>query len=97
MKRLIGRLSPFSAGQILDGIDVEGTIAEIMIFRSCKNWPDKFRVFARDENGKIINEPRFHLQATTRYLMLETLASWKNDLPPRREFLDPPIRTGIWS
>jgi hypothetical protein len=30
VKRLIGRLSPLSAGQILDGIDVEGTIAEIM-------------------------------------------------------------------
>ena len=27
---MIGRLSPLSAGQILEGIDVEGTIAEIM-------------------------------------------------------------------
>ena len=30
VKRLIGRLSPVSADQILEGIDVEGTIAEIM-------------------------------------------------------------------
>jgi hypothetical protein len=30
VKRLIGRLAPLSAGQILEGIDVEGTIAEIM-------------------------------------------------------------------
>ena len=30
VKRLIGRLSPLSAGEILHGIDVEGTIAEIM-------------------------------------------------------------------
>jgi hypothetical protein len=30
VKRLIGRLAPLSAGEILEGIDVEGTIAEIM-------------------------------------------------------------------
>jgi hypothetical protein len=30
VKRLVGRLSPLSAGQILEGLDVEGTIAEIM-------------------------------------------------------------------
>ena len=30
VKRLIGRLAPLSAGQILEGIDIEGTIAEIM-------------------------------------------------------------------
>jgi hypothetical protein len=30
VKRLIGRLTPLSAGEILHGIDVEGTIAEIM-------------------------------------------------------------------
>ena len=30
MKRIIGRLTPLSAGEILHGIDIEGTIAEIM-------------------------------------------------------------------
>jgi hypothetical protein len=32
----------------------------LKVFASCKGWLDEFRVFARDENGKIINEPKFH-------------------------------------
>jgi hypothetical protein len=45
----------------------------LKVFQSCRNWLDEFRIFARDENGKIINESKFHLMAATRYLLLDTL------------------------
>lgn len=32
----------------------------LKIFQSCKRWLDEFRVFARDSNGQIIQEAKFH-------------------------------------
>jgi hypothetical protein len=57
------------------------------VFRSCRNWLDEFRTFARDENGHIINEPKYHLMAATRYLLLDTLSQWKPEVPkpPQQE------------
>jgi hypothetical protein len=49
--------------------------------QSCRNWLDEFRIFARDENGKIMNEAKFHLMAATRYLLLDTLGSWRAAQP----------------
>ena len=43
---------------------------KLKVFHSCRNWLDEFRIFARDENGKIMNEQKFHLMASTRYLFL---------------------------
>ena len=43
---------------------------KLKVFRSCRNWLDEFRIFARDENGKIMNEQKFHLMAATRYLFM---------------------------
>ena len=37
---------------------------KLKVFRSCRNWLDEFRIFARDENGKIINEQKFHHRGT---------------------------------
>jgi hypothetical protein len=53
----------------------------LKVFRSCKNWLDEFRIFARDENGKIINEPKFHLMAASRYLLLDALGNWRPEQP----------------
>jgi len=53
----------------------------LKIFQSCRAWLDEFRIFARDENGKIMNEPKFHLMAATRYLLLDTLANWRAAQP----------------
>ena len=57
----------------------------LKVFRSCKNWLDKFRIFARDENGTIVNEAKFHLQAATRYLLLDTLSNWRPAKPKEQK------------
>jgi len=48
----------------------------LKIFKSCRNWLDEFRIFARDENGQIMNEQKFHLMASTRYLLLGSMQRW---------------------
>ena len=53
----------------------------LKIFQSLKHWLDEFRVFARDEKGQIIQESKFHGMAATRYLLLNTLGSWRTGKP----------------
>lgn len=48
----------------------------LKVFCSCRAWLDEFRIFARDENGKIVNEQKFHLMAATRYLLLDAIGQW---------------------
>ena len=67
---------------------------KLKVFRSCRNWLDEFRIFARDENGKIINEQKFHLMAATRYLLLGSLNRWSVKPVPKAEA--PPPRVGMW-
>jgi phage terminase large subunit-like protein len=69
----------------------------LKVFRSCKNWLDEFRTFARDENGKIIGEAKYHLMAAPRYLLLDTVGRWQTEQPERRRASGPPQRFGIWS
>lgn len=63
---------------------------KLKVFRSCRNWLDEFRTFARDENGKIINESSYHLMAATRYLFLGAMASWQTAAPRQPTFVEPP-------
>ena len=49
---------------------------KLKVFRSCRNWFDEFRTFARDENGKIVGESKYHLMAATRYLFLGAIEWW---------------------
>jgi phage terminase large subunit-like protein len=48
----------------------------LKVFKSCRNWLSEFRIFARDENGKIKNEQTFHLMAATRYLLNGPCSHW---------------------
>jgi hypothetical protein len=66
-------------------------------FVSFKNWLGEFRVFARGENGKIMNEPKFHHRGATRYLLLDTTARWITDRPEPKLQKGPPVKMGIWS
>lgn len=68
---------------------------KLRVFRSCRNWFDEFRIFARDENGKIMNEQKFHLMASTRYLFLGSMNRWIVKPVPKKEA--PPPEVGIWS
>lgn len=61
---------------------------KLKVFRSCRNWLDEFRTFARDENGKIINESSYHLMAATRYLFLGAMASWQQKPTAKLEEVD---------
>ena len=69
---------------------------KLRVFRSCRNWFDEFRIFARDENGKVINEQKFHLMASTRYLFLGSMTRWAVK-PPRVTSHERPPKVGIWS
>lgn len=61
--------------------------ARLKVFQSCRKWLDEFRVFARDSNGQIIQESKFHGMAATRYCLLNTLSQWKPEVPkpPQQE------------
>jgi hypothetical protein len=57
----------------------------LKVFQSCKRWLDEFQVFARDTNGQIIQEAKFHGQAATRYLLLNTLNQWRPAKPKEQK------------
>ena len=69
---------------------------KLKVFRSCRNWFDEFRIFARDENGKIINEQKFHLMAATRYLFLGSMTRWIAKPQRATGYESRPPRVGIW-
>lgn len=41
----------------------------IQVFRTLRNWTSEFRIYRRDENGKIVKE-NDHLMDATRYLVM---------------------------
>ena len=67
----------------------------LKVFKSCINWLTEFRIFGRDENGRIIDEHKFHLMAATRYLFLTGIQHWKVKPMPKPAAARP--RTGVWS
>ena len=69
---------------------------KLKVFRSCRNWFDEFRIFCRDENGKIMNEQKFHLMASTRYLFLGSMNRWSVKPPPAKAHDERPPVVGIW-
>jgi phage terminase large subunit-like protein len=66
----------------------------LKVFKSCRNWLDEFRTFARDENGNIMSESKYHLMAATRYLLLDSTKRWQTE-QPRSEPLRRPVGRGI--
>lgn len=40
----------------------------LKVFKSCRNWLDEYRIYRRDDKGKIVKE-RDHLMDATRYLV----------------------------
>lgn len=42
---------------------------QLKVFRSCQNWIQEFRLYRRDDNGKIVKE-NDHLMDTTRYFVM---------------------------
>lgn len=53
----------------------------LLVFRSLQNWLGEFRVYRRDENGKIVKQ-NDHLMDCMRYLIISGLAVADAGLPP---------------
>lgn len=59
----------------------------LKVFRTCRNWLSEFRIYRRDENGKIVKE-NDHLMDSMRYLIMTgmryaTIAPELEDEPMR--------------
>jgi hypothetical protein len=48
------------------------TTGRLKVFRSCQNWLGEFRLYRRDEKGRVVKE-RDHLMDATRYLEMMLL------------------------
>jgi hypothetical protein len=70
---------------------------KLKVFRSCRNWLNEFRTFCRDEDGKIVNESKYHLMASTRYLFLGSMNRFKTKPAAKSEYEPRPPRMGIWT
>lgn len=65
----------------------------LKVFASCRNWLMEFRIFMRDEKGRIMDESKFHLMASTRYLLLNSVDKFKVKPAPKKDSISRP--TGI--
>lgn len=56
----------------------------LKVFTSCQNWLDEFRVYRRDDKGKVVKE-NDHLMDATRYLVMSgiDIAVLQPDFPQR--------------
>jgi len=45
----------------------------LKVFKTCQAWFSEFRIYRRDENGKVVKE-RDHLMDATRYLIMTGMA-----------------------
>lgn len=52
----------------------------LKVFASLANWFSEYRLFRRDEKGKIVDEHKFHLMAATRYAVLSGI-DWMKAKP----------------
>lgn len=57
----------------------------LKVFASCRNWLMEFRIFMRDEKGRIQDEQKFHLMAATRYLILGGVPKFIVKPVPKKE------------
>lgn len=67
---------------------------QLKVFASLKNWLMEFRLYRRDEDGKIVKE-RDHLMDATRYLIVSGRDRMK--LKPVKKESAPARRTGVWA
>ncbi|MHB8483957.1 MAG: phage terminase large subunit family protein, partial [Nitrospiria bacterium] len=58
----------------------------LKVFKSCQNWLSEFRLYRRDEQGKIVKE-NDHLMDATRYLVMTGLERAKTKPTKKREFV----------
>jgi phage terminase large subunit-like protein len=70
------------------------TAGQIKVFQSCRNWFDEYRLYRRDEKGKIVKS-RDHLMDATRYLIMSGRSCMRTKpIPPKPS---PNIYTSAWS
>ena len=66
----------------------------LKVFSSCKNWLSEYRMYRRDENGKVVKEFD-HLMDATRYLIVSGLrrARLESEFIGRQDSLDEEVPT----
>lgn len=57
------------------------------IFKSCQNWISEYRLYRRDENGRIVKQ-NDHIMDATRYLVMSGLERAKLKPQPKKEIQD---------
>lgn len=67
----------------------------LKVFDSCRNWLSEFRIYRRDENGKIVKK-NDHLMDATRYCMMSGL-DYAMEKPSRRDSGDELAQESILS
>jgi len=80
------------------GIDIVWQLlstGQLKIFESCNNWREEFRLYRRDEEGKIVKE-NDHLMDLTRYFCLSGRDSMKTKPIPVISRARRRRRTGTW-
>lgn len=67
---------------------------KLKVFSSCSQWFEEFRVYRRDEKGRIVKS-NDHLMDATRYLCMSGVTRMRTEPQPRR--YEPEPHVGIWS
>jgi len=71
----------------------------LKVFKSCRAWINEFRTYQRDQNGKIIDDHKYHLMASTRYFMMSGRGIMKTrPVAPdtQQRFITPGQYNGNW-
>ena len=72
---------------------------QLKVFKSCKHWLNEFRTYQRDQDGKIIDDHKYHMLAATRYIALTGLDIMKVkpfDKEPKQRYIVPGSYNGNW-
>lgn len=71
------------------------TSGRLKVMRSLSNWRKEFRLYRRDEKGKIVKE-NDHIMDATRYLIMSGLGSLKTKPAPAQSAFSPILGAGGW-
>ncbi len=71
------------------------SLGKMKIFKTCQPWLDEFRVYRRDEKGRIVKE-NDHLMDATRYLVASGINISRPEVPVKKKSLNG-LLSGTWA
>lgn len=75
------------------------SFGKLKVFKSLSNWFMEFRTFQRNQDGKIVDEHKYHLMACTRYFVMsgrERMKAKPVPEPPEPKYLTVGGYSGSW-